>query len=98
MNEEKMEKQKFSVDAEVVPDVLQGISDLLLMAQDDNGYCNPSGIFFAVSTLLDYVADDLEASLDSFRHERTELHQLLEQSKESKTVPFPVIKANGDRA
>ena len=87
-----------NIDAEYVPNILRGISDLLLMAQTDSDCRNPSGVFFAVGTLLDYVADDLEASLDSFRHERAELHQMLEQSKESKTVPFPVIKANGDRA
>ena len=88
-------KKKFSLEVSEVPDFLRGFSSLVLMAQNDD-FDISSATFFAISTILEYVADDLEGSLDSLCRDRSELYRLQEQSEASKNVSFPILKADSD--
>ena len=83
-------KKKFNLDISYAPDFMRGFSSLILMAQNDD-IDIPSEALFAISTVLDYVADDLEESIDSLYHELGELHQTKKQ-----TVSFPTIKVDSD--
>lgn len=88
-------KKRFSLEISEIPDFLRGFSDLVLMAQNDD-FDIPSVSLFAISTVLEYIADDLEGSVNSIYRDRGEMYRLLEQAKATKTVSFHIVKSDSD--